>query len=186
MLPQSESELVVKKANEYGAVEVWMNERVRRACSSSCADFIHGFREVIQSDEHFSDAWRDQFSSFFSLERFNSCFPHHVSPHIHFHDRRQNFALHCNRTLVQTLNKGKGEEFWLVWRYEGDATLDDLMKDKNFPYNVRTPTDLCLNFLNSRLPRQVLFNLLLVVELYSPIEIRVTALCSQAHLLMPR
>ncbi|KAG6540872.1 hypothetical protein Mapa_017747 [Marchantia paleacea] len=77
---KSDSELVVKKANEYGAVEVWMNERVRRACSSSCADFIHGFRE--------------------------------------------------------TLSKGKGEEFWLVWRYEGDATLDDLIKDKNFPYNV--------------------------------------------------
>jgi hypothetical protein len=38
--------LVVKKANEYGAVEVWMNERVRRACSKSCADFVNGFREV--------------------------------------------------------------------------------------------------------------------------------------------
>ncbi|KAL2613282.1 hypothetical protein R1flu_024974 [Riccia fluitans] len=75
-----DSELVVKKANEYGAVEVWMNERVRRACASSCADFIHGFRE--------------------------------------------------------SKSKGKGEEFWLVWRYEGDATLDDLMKDKDFPYNV--------------------------------------------------
>ncbi|KAL3679752.1 hypothetical protein R1sor_022708 [Riccia sorocarpa] len=77
---KSDSELVVKKANQYGAVEVWMNERVRRACSSSCADFIDGFRE--------------------------------------------------------SKRKGKGDEFWLVWRYEGDATLDDLMKDKDFPYNV--------------------------------------------------
>jgi hypothetical protein len=37
---------VVKKATEYGAVEIWMNERLRRACASSCADFLYGFREV--------------------------------------------------------------------------------------------------------------------------------------------
>lgn len=36
----------MKKATEYGAVEIWMNERVRRACASSCADFLYGFREV--------------------------------------------------------------------------------------------------------------------------------------------
>ena len=36
----------MKKATEYGAVEIWMNERVRRACGSSCADFLYGFREV--------------------------------------------------------------------------------------------------------------------------------------------
>ena len=36
----------MKKAAEYGAVEIWMNERVRRACASSCADFLYGFREV--------------------------------------------------------------------------------------------------------------------------------------------
>lgn len=37
----------MKKATEYGAVEIWMNERVRRACASSCADFIYGFLEVL-------------------------------------------------------------------------------------------------------------------------------------------
>lgn len=42
-----EGELVLKKATEYGAVEIWMNERVRRACASSCADFIYGFLEVF-------------------------------------------------------------------------------------------------------------------------------------------
>jgi serine/threonine protein kinase len=72
--------LVVKKANEYGAVEVWMNERVRRACRNSCADFVHGF-------------------------------------------------------LESNPNK-KGDEFWLVWRYEGKETLADLMANKDFPYNV--------------------------------------------------
>uniref|UniRef100_A0A0C9RX63 non-specific serine/threonine protein kinase n=1 Tax=Wollemia nobilis TaxID=56998 RepID=A0A0C9RX63_9CONI len=72
--------LVVKKASEYGAVEIWMNERVRRACRASCADFIHGF--------------------------------------------------------LESSTKGKGEEYWLVWRYEGDATLSDLMLSKDFPYNV--------------------------------------------------
>ena len=42
-------ELVLKKATEYGAVEIWMNERVRRACASSCADFVYGFLEVLLS-----------------------------------------------------------------------------------------------------------------------------------------
>ncbi|KAJ7519106.1 hypothetical protein O6H91_20G023000 [Diphasiastrum complanatum] len=72
--------LVVKKANEYGEVEAWMNERVRRACSTTCADYVHSFLE---------------------------------SP-----------------------RKGKKAEFWLVWRYEGEATLAELMASKEFPYNV--------------------------------------------------
>lgn len=37
---------MLKKATEYGAVEIWMNERVRRACANSCADFLYGFLEV--------------------------------------------------------------------------------------------------------------------------------------------
>ncbi|KAL2347519.1 hypothetical protein Fmac_001519 [Flemingia macrophylla] len=40
-----EGDLVLKKATEYGAVEIWMNERVRRACANSCADFVYGFLE---------------------------------------------------------------------------------------------------------------------------------------------
>ncbi|KAG0485756.1 hypothetical protein HPP92_009835 [Vanilla planifolia] len=76
-------DLVLKKATEYGAVEIWMNERVRRACASSCADFVYGFRE--------------------------------------------------------SLLKGKGRgEYWLIWRFEGEDTLYDLMKSKEFPYNVET------------------------------------------------
>ncbi|CAN1823980.1 Serine/threonine-protein kinase STN7, chloroplastic [Linum perenne] len=39
-------ELVLKKATEYGAAEIWMNERVRRACASSCAEYLYGFLEV--------------------------------------------------------------------------------------------------------------------------------------------
>ncbi|KAF9620086.1 hypothetical protein IFM89_010736 [Coptis chinensis] len=34
-----EGGLVLKRASEYGAVEIWMNERVRWACANSCADF---------------------------------------------------------------------------------------------------------------------------------------------------
>ncbi|KAF8399163.1 hypothetical protein HHK36_015028 [Tetracentron sinense] len=41
-----EGDLVLKKATEYGAVEIWMNERVRRACANSCADFVYGFLET--------------------------------------------------------------------------------------------------------------------------------------------
>ncbi|XP_074274805.1 serine/threonine-protein kinase STN7, chloroplastic [Silene latifolia] len=76
-----EDALVLKKANEYGAVEIWMNERVRRACSSSCADFLYGF--------------------------------------------------------LETSSKNKGE-YWLLWRFEGESTLADLLYSKEFPYNVET------------------------------------------------
>lgn len=75
--------LVVKRANEFGAVEIWMNERVRRACPGSCADFIYGFLES------------------------------------------------------STKSKGNGE-FWLVWRFEGENTLADLLASKDFPYNVES------------------------------------------------
>ncbi|KAL6609557.1 hypothetical protein ACP70R_039526 [Stipagrostis hirtigluma subsp. patula] len=79
----SQGAVVVKKATEYGAVEIWMNERVRRACASSCADFLYGFRE--------------------------------------------------------SKAKGKGaDEYWIIWRYEGEDTLFDLMQSKEFPYNVET------------------------------------------------
>ncbi|KAM3299696.1 hypothetical protein ACQJBY_040943 [Aegilops geniculata] len=79
---EKQGDVVVKKATEYGAVEIWMNERVRRACASSCADFLYGFRE--------------------------------------------------------SKTKGKGEEYWLIWRYEGEDTLSALMQSKDFPYNVET------------------------------------------------
>ncbi|GMN38818.1 hypothetical protein TIFTF001_008042 [Ficus carica] len=78
---KKEGDLVLKKATEYGAVEIWMNERVRRACASSCADFLYGFLESSSK---------------------------------------------------------KGSEYWLLWRYEGEATLADLMQSKEFPYNVET------------------------------------------------
>ncbi|KAK6921783.1 Protein kinase domain [Dillenia turbinata] len=74
-----EGDLVLKKATEYGAVEIWMNERVRRACSSSCADFVYGFLESSSK---------------------------------------------------------KGGEYWLIWRFEGELTLYDLLLSKEFPYNV--------------------------------------------------
>ncbi|KAG5088382.1 hypothetical protein JHK86_000994 [Glycine max] len=76
-----EGDLVLKKATEYGAVEIWMNERVRRACASSCADFVYGFLESSSK---------------------------------------------------------KAAEYWLIWRFEGDATLADLMQSRDFPYNVET------------------------------------------------
>ncbi|OIT04822.1 PREDICTED: serine/threonine-protein kinase STN7, chloroplastic [Nicotiana attenuata] len=72
-------DFVLKKATEYGAVEIWMNERVRRACANSCADFVYGFLENSSK---------------------------------------------------------KGAEYWLLWRFEGEATLADLMQSREFPYNV--------------------------------------------------
>ncbi|KAH6822569.1 Serine/Threonine kinase domain protein [Perilla frutescens var. hirtella] len=76
-----DGEIVLKKATEYGAVEIWMNERVRRACANSCADFLYGFLES--------------------------------SPK-------------------------KGAEYWLIWKFEGESTLADLIQSKEFPYNVET------------------------------------------------
>lgn len=32
----------------------------------------------------------------------------------------------------------KADEYWLIWRFEGEATLADLMQSKEFPYNVGT------------------------------------------------
>ncbi|XWS34000.1 hypothetical protein CRYUN_Cryun21dG0001900 [Craigia yunnanensis] len=78
---KKEGDLVVKKATEYGAVEIWMNERVRRACANSCADFVYGFLEGSSK---------------------------------------------------------KGGEYWLVWRFEGEATPSDLMQSKELPYNIET------------------------------------------------
>ncbi|KAG6398952.1 hypothetical protein SASPL_140424 [Salvia splendens] len=74
-----DGEIVVKKATEYGAVEIWMNERVRRACANSCADFMYGFLETSAK---------------------------------------------------------KGSEYWLIWKFEGESTLADLVQSKEFPYNV--------------------------------------------------
>ncbi|KAK0575069.1 hypothetical protein LWI29_033610 [Acer saccharum] len=78
---KKEGDLVLKKATEYGAVEIWMNERVRRACANCCAYFLYGFLESSSK---------------------------------------------------------KGGEYWLIWQYEGESTLSDLILSKEFPYNVET------------------------------------------------
>ncbi|KAG7979291.1 hypothetical protein I3843_05G123300 [Carya illinoinensis] len=57
-------------ASTYGAVEIWMNEHVRRLCTNNYADFVYGFLET-------------------SLK--------------------------------------KRSEHWLIWRFEGEATVLDLM-----------------------------------------------------------
>ncbi|KAK7267542.1 hypothetical protein RIF29_20218 [Crotalaria pallida] len=78
---KKEGDLVLKKVTEYGAVEIWMNERVRRACANSCANFVYGFLETSAK---------------------------------------------------------KASEYWLIWKFEGDATLADLVQSREFPYNVET------------------------------------------------
>lgn len=39
-------QVVIKRAKEFGDVEMWMNERVRRACPDVCANFLGAFKEV--------------------------------------------------------------------------------------------------------------------------------------------
>ncbi|XP_020891075.1 serine/threonine-protein kinase STN7, chloroplastic isoform X2 [Arabidopsis lyrata subsp. lyrata] len=53
-----EGEYVLKKATEYGAVEIWMNERVRRACGNSCADFVYGFLDSSKKGPEYWLLWK--------------------------------------------------------------------------------------------------------------------------------
>ena len=99
---------MVKKATEYGAVEIWMNERVRRACGNSCADFVYGFLEVVLS-------FLCRYDSFFHLSTL---------------------LMVLDMTILQKSSK-KGPEYWLLWKYEGESTLAGLLQSKDFPYNVR-------------------------------------------------
>ena len=40
----------------------------------------------------------------------------------------------------ETASKNRGPEpLWLIWQYEGDYTLFDLMQKKDFPYNLEQP-----------------------------------------------
>ncbi|CAI5997478.1 unnamed protein product [Closterium sp. NIES-65] len=85
-------EFVVKKASEFGAAELWMNERVRRACPQACADFVDGFVEV---------RWKGEEGGREGTEKTKT-----------------------------------RDNFWIVWRFEGNATFADVLQDENFPYNV--------------------------------------------------
>lgn len=73
------TDVVVKKASEFGEAEVWMNERLMRSPGRSCAEFIAAFQQEGSS---------------------------------------------------------KVDPLWIIWKYEGDYTLWDLMQKKNFPYNL--------------------------------------------------
>lgn len=50
---------------------------------------------------------------------------------MHFYFLKWNFLL----IPFQNSSK-KGAQYWLLWRFEGEATLSDLMLSKDFPYNV--------------------------------------------------
>jgi len=39
---------------------------------------------------------------------------------------------------LQSSSKKSAAEYWLIWRFEGDATLADLVQSREFPYNVGT------------------------------------------------
>lgn len=48
-------------------------------------------------------------------------------------------AFEAEETTSKTKNKGAPEPLWLIWQYEGDYTLWDLMQKKDFPYNLEQP-----------------------------------------------
>ncbi|KAG7955059.1 hypothetical protein I3843_11G051900 [Carya illinoinensis] len=39
--------------------------------------------------------------------------------------------------FLETSSK-KRSEYWLIWQFEGEATVSDLMQSKEFTYNVGT------------------------------------------------
>lgn len=46
----------------------------------------------------------------------------------------------------QSKSKGRGGgEYWLIWRFEGEDTLADLIQSKEFPYNVSPTLKLLLS-----------------------------------------
>lgn len=115
---------MVKKATEYGAVEIWMNERVRRACANSCADFLYGFLEVCYGTRMLPLSCRYCTGKILSSSIYTFLY------------------------LCQSSSK-KGAEYWLIWKFEGESTLADLIQSKEFPYNVGT-------FLNHKLSRMAI------------------------------
>ena len=68
--------VIVKKAFEFGEAEVWMNERMQRACPKRVPGFIDAFQDP------------------------------------------------------------KNDALWLVWNFEGEGTLADAMRDRQFPRNL--------------------------------------------------
>ena len=42
----STTPVIVKKAKEFGEAEVWMNERLSRAATGKCAEFVGAFEEA--------------------------------------------------------------------------------------------------------------------------------------------
>ncbi|CAI5959087.1 unnamed protein product [Closterium sp. NIES-64] len=103
-------EFVVKKASEFGAAELWMNERVRRACPQACADFVDGFVEV---------RWKGEEGGREGTEVVEG---------------RRKYAVGMGG--VGGAKTKTRDNFWIVWRFEGNATFADVLQDENFPYNV--------------------------------------------------
>ena len=57
-------------------------------------------------------------------------------------ERLMRAAPECYAEFITAFDEGSGgfnrspEPLWLVWQYEGDFTLWDLMQKKDFPYNM--------------------------------------------------
>lgn len=71
-------EFVVKKATEFGAAEIWMNERVRRACPDACADFVDGFLDKQKGKETFYIVWLFEGDATFADVLESKDFPYNV------------------------------------------------------------------------------------------------------------
>ncbi|CAI5486899.1 unnamed protein product [Closterium sp. Naga37s-1] len=52
--------VIVKRVTEFGDVELWMNERVRRACPDVCAEFLGGFMERAPGSKRKTGAGKEQ------------------------------------------------------------------------------------------------------------------------------
>lgn len=47
-------------------------------------------------------------------------------------------SFYLTLSYVPQSSAKKVNEYWLLWKFEGETTLADLMQSKEFPYNVGT------------------------------------------------
>ena len=126
------------QAKEFGEAEVWMNERLMRAAPAYFAEFITAFEDSEQRRAPQRGPVR-----YHSPSILTSCPSFHASRHwlaaVLWQGPFTCMLTHLRGDFLHDVCLSSDcvqEPLWLVWRYEGDFTLYDLMQKKDWPYNL--------------------------------------------------
>ena len=125
-----------------------MNERLMRAAPQYFAEFITAFEDGEQRSMPQRGPVRRPAASIFLLKR--ALDPQSITLHGLDEVQHTQHAVpteHAGQVLCTWCSHSWGgggaqscwnvqEPLWLVWRYEGDYTLYDLMQKKDWPYNL--------------------------------------------------